>query len=133
MLFGSFGLYPSYVAGVLNSVKEIHFYVLYCGKLIHADYIEKCIAGEEHSVIYEPHRLGEFMLSSSGEIIALTFEARQFSKTAVVINIRANYFEENMFIVAGLWYCMHQQACDLMKYSRQSMSVCLNVTLVICN
>jgi len=27
-LCGSFGQYPSYVAGILNCVKEIHFYVL---------------------------------------------------------------------------------------------------------
>ena len=42
----SFGLYPSYAAGVLNSVKEIHFYVLCCEKLNYADYIEKCITGK---------------------------------------------------------------------------------------
>jgi len=28
VLCGSFGLYPTYVVGILNSVKEIHFYVL---------------------------------------------------------------------------------------------------------
>ena len=33
VLCGSFVLDPSYVAGVLNSVKEIHFYVLGCEKL----------------------------------------------------------------------------------------------------
>jgi len=80
VLCGSFGLYPSYVAGVLNSVKKINFYVLCCEKLNYADYIEKCIAGKDHSVTYKPHRLGEFLLSSSGETIALTFEARQFPK-----------------------------------------------------
>ena len=30
ILYGSFGLYPSYVAGILNSVKEIHFHVFCC-------------------------------------------------------------------------------------------------------
>ena len=40
VLCGSFGLYPSYVAGILNSVKEIHFYVL-CNKQVnYAYYIE---------------------------------------------------------------------------------------------
>ena len=34
VLYGCFGLYPSYVAGILNSVKEIHFYVL-CSKKLH--------------------------------------------------------------------------------------------------
>jgi len=28
VLCGSFGLYPSYAAGIRNCVKEIHFYVL---------------------------------------------------------------------------------------------------------
>ena len=37
----SFGLYPSYTAGILNSVKEIHFYVLCSEKLNYADYVEK--------------------------------------------------------------------------------------------
>jgi len=40
LMCGSFGLYPSYVAGILNSVKEIHFYVLCSEKLNYADYIE---------------------------------------------------------------------------------------------
>jgi len=76
----SFGLYPSYAAGILNAVKEIHFYVLCSEKLNYADYIEKCIAGKEHSVTYKPHRRDEFRLSSSGETIALSFEAREFPK-----------------------------------------------------
>ena len=61
-------------------MKEIHFYVLCGEKLYYADYIEKYIAGKEHSVTYKPHRLGEFLLSSSGKIIALSFEAKQFPK-----------------------------------------------------
>jgi len=37
MLCGSFGVYPSYVVGILNSVKEINFYVLHSEKLNNAD------------------------------------------------------------------------------------------------
>jgi len=44
VLCGSFGLYPSYVAGILISVKEIHFYVLCSEKLNYADYVEKYVA-----------------------------------------------------------------------------------------
>jgi len=29
LLFGSFGVYPSYVAGILNFVNKIHFYILH--------------------------------------------------------------------------------------------------------
>ena len=41
-------LFPSYVAGILNSVKEIDFFVL-CNerRLRCASYLEKCIAGKE--------------------------------------------------------------------------------------
>ena len=45
VLCGSFVLYPSYVAGILNSGKEINFYVLFSEKLNYADHVEKCIAG----------------------------------------------------------------------------------------
>jgi len=46
-------------------------------KLNYTDCIEKCIAGKVYSVIYKPHRRDEFLLSSSSETIALSFEARQ--------------------------------------------------------
>jgi len=36
VLCGCFGFYPSYVAGILNSEKEIHFYLL-CSKKLHYD------------------------------------------------------------------------------------------------
>jgi len=47
MLCGCFGLFPSYVAGILNSVKQLNFYVL-CNKrrLRCASYLEKCVAGK---------------------------------------------------------------------------------------
>ena len=38
---------PSYATGILNSVREIHFYVLCSEKLNYANYIEKCIPDEE--------------------------------------------------------------------------------------
>ena len=79
-LCGSFGLYPSYAAGILNSVKEIHFCELCSGKLNYADYDEKCIASKECSVTYETHTVIYFELSSINEKIALSFEARQFPK-----------------------------------------------------
>ena len=64
----------------LNTVKEINFYVLCTENLKQPDYIEKCISGKEHSVTYKPHKRDEFLLSSSGETIALSFETRQFPK-----------------------------------------------------
>jgi len=38
VLCGLFGLYPSFVAGILNSVKEIHFYVLWNKQINYVDY-----------------------------------------------------------------------------------------------
>jgi len=46
VLCGSFGLYPCYAASILNSVKEINFYVLCSEKLTYANYVEKCIASK---------------------------------------------------------------------------------------
>jgi len=112
VLCGSFGLYPSYVPGILNSVKEIHFYVLDSEKLNYANYVEKCIACKEYSVTYKPHRRDEFRLSSSSETIALSLEARQFPKIPSEL-IFAQSFEANILIVANLRYCVYQQACDL--------------------
>jgi hypothetical protein len=46
VLRGTFGVYPSYVAGILNSVKEIDFYVL-CNKHIsYGKHIRNCMAGK---------------------------------------------------------------------------------------
>ena len=80
VLCGSLGLYPSYVADILNSVKNIHYYVL-CSEIInYAGYFEKFNAYKGYSVSYKPHRRSEILLSSSSEPIALSFEARHFPK-----------------------------------------------------
>jgi len=44
-LCATFGLYPSYVAGILNSVKQINLYVLRNKRINDAEHIEKFIAG----------------------------------------------------------------------------------------
>jgi hypothetical protein len=77
VLCGCFGLYSSYVVGILKSVKEIHFYVL-CSKKLHYDeYIEKCIAGNKCSVSYTKHTENTFHLSSSSDdSVIVPFEAR---------------------------------------------------------
>jgi len=67
VLFGSFNLYPSYAAGIVYSVKEIHFNVLCCEKLNCADYVEKYIAYKEYSVTYKTHTGDYFELSQSNE------------------------------------------------------------------
>ena len=79
-LCGSFGLCPSYAAGILNSVKDIHFYVLRSEKSNHADCVERCIAGKVYSITYKTHAGNYFELSSGNETIALSSEERQFKK-----------------------------------------------------
>jgi hypothetical protein len=48
---GCFRQYAIYVAGILNSIKEINFYVL-CNKIrLHcANYLEKCISNTQCSI-----------------------------------------------------------------------------------
>jgi hypothetical protein len=86
VLCGSFGLYPSYVAGILNSVKEIHFCVLCSEKLNYADYVEKYIAGKEctfkfhTSCDFKVVTEYRFQLTFGGETVTISIEARQFPK-----------------------------------------------------
>ena len=80
MLCGSFGLYPSYAACILNSVKEIHFYILWNKRINYAYYIQKCIAEKECSLTYKTHTGYYFHLFSGSETNVLSFKARQFPK-----------------------------------------------------
>ena len=80
VLCGCFGVYPSYVSGTLNSVEEIHFYVLCSSKRIHYDKcIEKCIAGYNCSVSYAKLSNCYFHLLSDGNKIGLSFTTRRIS------------------------------------------------------
>ena len=84
VLCGSFGLYPSYVAGLLNSVEEIHFYVLCNEKLNYGNYVEKYIASRECILTYLPElkltffREQNFRLDFDGKTVSISFVARQF-------------------------------------------------------
>ena len=68
ILCGCFGLYSSFVAGILNSVKQIHFYVLCNEELDYADYTEKCIAGKNCCISYKSH---------TGDYFRLSFKVKQ--------------------------------------------------------
>jgi hypothetical protein len=50
MLCGSFGLYPRYVAGILNRIPNIHLYVVCSEKINFEDYIRKCMANKECTI-----------------------------------------------------------------------------------
>jgi len=68
-----FELYPSFVAGVLNSVKDINFYVVCNKKVNYADYIKQCISNHKCTI---SHTGNYFQLSSGRETICIKFEAR---------------------------------------------------------
>ena len=54
-LYGCFGMYPSFVAGILNSARRMHLFVLRNEELNYGNYIEKCIGDKECSVCYKSH------------------------------------------------------------------------------
>jgi hypothetical protein len=77
MLCGCFGLFLSFAAEILNSVKEINFYVL-CNKrrLRCASYLEKCIAGK--GCTFKLRTDNYFVLTSGKEKVVISFQSRLF-------------------------------------------------------
>ena len=78
ILCDSFELYPNFVAGFLNSVKDINFYIV-CNKKKYADYIEQCTSNRKCII---SHTENYFQLSSGGQTIYITFEARSYMKSS---------------------------------------------------
>jgi len=76
ILCGCFGLYSSFVAGILNAAKRIHIFVLCNEELNYEDYIEKCICDKECSVSYKSDSGRLFQISYQGESIFIYFETR---------------------------------------------------------
>ena len=74
VIWAVFGLYPSYVAGILKNV-EINFYVLSNDYLTYADYIEK-VTSSEQCIISVSCEKDHFTLSSGEETVLLKFETR---------------------------------------------------------
>jgi len=84
VMCGCFELYPSYVAGILNTVKDINFSILCEEKLNYANNITKCLARKIYTVkllskihltcFWEEH----FQLTTDDETVTISFEVRQF-------------------------------------------------------
>jgi len=85
-LYGYFGMYPSFVAGILNSERRITYFVLCNEGLNYEHYIENCIGDEGCSVCYKSHTRYYFQLSYQSETIFISFEARLFPKLPSEIN-----------------------------------------------
>jgi hypothetical protein len=74
---GCFGQYASYFAGILNSVKEINFYVLCNKRKLHCEKKKKkCISNTQCSISFKSHRDNYFVLTSGEENVVITFESR---------------------------------------------------------
>jgi hypothetical protein len=77
MICGLFVLFPSYVGGILNSVKEINFYVLFNKiRLRCASYLVKCVAGKECTLKLRTDNY--FVLTSGKENVIIEFHSRFF-------------------------------------------------------
>ena len=76
MLCGCLGLFPSYVALILNSVKQIVFYVLCKKRLRCASYLEKCVAGKECT--FKLSTDNYFVLTSGKDEVIIEFQSRFF-------------------------------------------------------
>jgi hypothetical protein len=70
MLCGCFGLYPSYVAGILNRMPNIHFYLVCSEKINFEDYIKKCVANKECTI----SNVDDTLRMLSRNVIKVSFE-----------------------------------------------------------
>jgi hypothetical protein len=93
VLCGTFGLYPSYVAGILNSVKEINFYVLCNKRINYGKHIRTCIAGKECT--FKLLARNSFLLTSGCDKVLLSFEARHTWTSPVWTDICPKCVKEN--------------------------------------
>ena len=75
---GCFGLYPSFVAGILNSTNQILFCVLCSEKLNYEYYINRCIDNRQCKINYKCDSGYFYTLSSQGYTISIMFKERVF-------------------------------------------------------
>ena len=89
VLCGSFGFYPSYLAGILPSVEEIHFYWPCSKRCNYTQYIGRCIDCKESTITfrqlsqlyfgaYPDEQL--FKLSYGGVTVSVSFQMRLFTE-----------------------------------------------------
>jgi len=70
-LCGSFGLYQSFVAGVLNSVEKINFCAVCDERFDYANYIEKVLQIKKVVFLISRVQDANFRLSSESETIII--------------------------------------------------------------
>jgi len=112
VLCGSFGLYPSYAAGIPNYVKEIYFCVLCSEKLNYSTYIKNVFTVKNGAVLIK--HIQEII--SGYHLVMRNFNYRMKKdnfQNYHRINIRAKCFIKNALIVTSLRYCSNQQTCGI--------------------
>jgi len=102
ILCGSFGIYPSFVAGILNSVEKIQFCALRNKQLNYRDYIGKRISSKECSISYKGHTGNYLRLSPSSETVAMPFESRIIRGKLLSQLIFAQDVLKSTIVVSGL-------------------------------
>jgi len=73
-------MYPSFVAGILNSARRTNLFVLCNEELNYENYIVKCYGDNGFSVCYKSHIGYYFELSYQSETIFISFEVKLFPK-----------------------------------------------------
>jgi len=97
------------VTAILNSVKEVHFYVLCSEELNYVDYVKNVLF--VNSTVLLINHIEEVNSGYHLVLRKLHYPLKQDNfKRCFIIAIS---FEENMLVVASLRYCVHQQSCDL--------------------
>jgi hypothetical protein len=77
-VFGAtFGCYPSYVFGILNSVKHIHFYVLCKKRINYTEYIKNIL---RKMYTFKLRTINYFVLTSGKEKVLISFQSTCFRK-----------------------------------------------------
>ena len=126
-LCGCFGLYPSFVAGILNLTQQIHFFVLCNKQLDYENYIEKCISNKECGVSYKSDSGHSYQLSFQGESVFICFQQRLFPKLpselifaqSVLKNIQLDCLAYGIITVKG-------RVAFITNEVKSSMHACLN-------
>ena len=117
LLCGSFGVCPIYVAGILNSVEKINYFVLHSEQINYAYYVENAFSVKgalssrlQTTVLFYGT---PFSVNVWCWIRYNIYYSTAISKTAVRTNICTMCAKNNAFFIANVLYCAIQQTCDM--------------------
>ena len=103
ILCGCFELSPSYVTRVLRSVKDISLYVVCNKELNYVSYIKQCISERKCPI---SHTGNYFQLTSGGETVYISFEARIIHEKRISEQVFAQCAKQNTLVIPSIWNCV---------------------------